>query len=259
MLCSGIMGKVWNVGVAGLGAMGRVVAGGLASGELPGMRLAAVAEVCAENPFDVPKVDFCALALACDLVCECLPAAAVPDLAAACLPAGTDMVVITSAALLLYPEILEAHRDSRARIFVPSGALAGMDAVRALASAGAVTGARLASTKPPAGFGRADIVDKTRIFAGNALGAARAYPANVNVAATLTLASGLPPEAVEVEVWADPAATGNTHEIRVESAFSVVTARVEGQPDPANPKTSALAGRSVLAALRRLTAPLVVG
>jgi aspartate dehydrogenase len=247
---------VRNVGVAGLGAMGRVVARALAEGQVPGARLAAVSESVGANPFPAPNLDFAGLAAACDLVCECLPAVAVPDLARACFAAGTDMVVITSAALLIHPEILAAERASR--ILVPSGALAGMDGVRALAAAGAVTAARLTSTKPPAGFGRDDITERTRLFSGNALEAARAYPANVNVAATLTLASGLAPQEVEVEIWADPAARGNAHEIRVESAFSTITARVEGQPDPANPKTSMLAARSVIAALRAMGAATAV-
>ena len=247
---------VRSVGVAGLGAMGRVVARALADGAVPGARLVAVAEAYGPNPFPVPNLDFAGLARACDLVCECLPAAVVPDLARACFAAGTDMVVITSAALLLYPEILAAERGSR--ILVPSGALAGMDGVRALAAGGAVTAARLTSTKPPAGFGRSDITERTRLFAGNALQAARAYPANVNVAATLTLASGLSPQEVAVEVWADPAARGNAHEVRVESAFSTITARVEGQPDPANPKTSVLAARSVIAALCAMGAATAV-
>lgn len=253
------MTHVSAVGVAGLGAMGRVVAGALAAGEIAGMRLAAVSEAYGDNPFAVLNVDFAALALACDVVCECLPAAAVPDLASVCLPAGTDMIVITSAALLLHPQILTAHKTSKARIFVPSGALAGMDGVMALATSRAVTKARIVSTKPPKGFGRSDITQKTCLFAGNALEAAKAYPANVNVAATLTLASGLAPEAVEVEVWADPKTTGNTHEVRVESAFSIITSRVEGLPDPANPKTSMLAARSVIATLRRMTAPITLG
>lgn len=250
-----------NIGIAGLGAMGRVVAAALEGGEIPGMRLEAVSEASivagGGNPTAAPNVGFAALAARCDMVCECLPAAVVPELARACFAAGTDMMVITSAALLIHPEVLAAPRESR--VLVPSGALAGMDGVRALAAGGAVTAAKIVSTKPPAGFGRDDITERTRLFAGNALEAARAYPANVNVAATLSLASGLGGARTQVEVWADPAAAGNSHEIRVESAFSTITARVEGRPDPANPKTSMLAARSVIAALQGLTAPLVVG
>ena len=98
---------------------------------------------------------------------------------------------------------------------------------------------------------------KKLLFSGNAHEAAAGFPANINVAVTLSLA-GIGPEKTQVEVWADPEARGNTHEIKVESEYSTVTARVENKPDPANPKSSMLAAQSIVALLRGMTEPLVV-
>src|SRR5690606_23512248 len=114
-----------------------------------------------------------------------------------------DLILISSCALLMFPEILEAHKRSRSRVFVPSGALAGIDGVRALKQIG-IESSRIASTKKPSGFEGAPfivqnqidlaaITEKTRLFQGNAYEAAKSFPANVNVAATLSLA-GIGPE-----------------------------------------------------------------
>ncbi|HTK84301.1 MAG TPA: aspartate dehydrogenase domain-containing protein, partial [Patescibacteria group bacterium] len=165
------------------------------------------------------------------------------------------------------PEIKEWAEESRGRIIVPSGALAGIDGVRALNSMG-LKSASIRSTKKPKGFEGAPYVVREkidletitkpqRIFAGNAYDAAQAFPANVNVAAILSLA-GLGPEKTTVEVWADPDAKGNIHEIALEGKFTNFTARTENQPDPANPKTSILAAHSIIAALRQMTEKISV-
>ena len=178
------------------------------------------------------------------------------------------MIVISSAALLLYPEILEAQKNSGSRIIVPSGALAGLDGVKAMREMG-IESARISSTKPPKGFDGAPYIleknitlsaieDRTLIFTGNAFAASKAFPANVNVAATLSLA-GIGPEKTQVEVWADPAAISNIHEITVKTRFSTLTSRIENMPDPANPKSSVLAARSVIATLRDLNQSVVIG
>ena len=104
----------------------------------------------------------------------------------------------------------------------------------------------------------ADIGAPTRIFAGHALEAAEAFPANVNVAATLALASRLDPVKVQVEAWADPAVKSNCHEITVENAQSRLNFKIENVPSPQNPKSSALTALSVIALLRRQTARLSI-
>ncbi|HRQ60374.1 MAG TPA: DUF108 domain-containing protein, partial [Alphaproteobacteria bacterium] len=128
----------------------------------------------------------------------CLPPAIAPGFIKLALEAGKDIVVISSAALLIHSELLDIHKLSTSRIIVPSGALVGLDGVNALKNI-TIKSAKIVSTKPPKGFTGAPYVGKhkidltlidtkTRLFEGNALEAAQGFPANVNVAATLSLA-----------------------------------------------------------------------
>ena len=250
--------NIKKVGVAGLGAMGRVVAQALANGEINAMRLEAVSEIDVTHSFDVPNVDFTELSKRCDLICECLPASEVPSLTAAAFKDGTDVLLITSAAILLYPDILKQHKDSNSKLSIASGALSGIDGVKAMAASGQISEARIISTKPPRGFGMGDIAEKTLLFSGNALDAAKKYPANVNVAATLSIA-GVGAENTQVEVWADPKAVGNSHEIIVKTPFSEISSRVCGRVSGDNPKTSMLAAYSVISSLNDMTSPVVIG
>jgi aspartate dehydrogenase len=97
-----------------------------------------------------------------------------------------------------------------------------------------------------------------RVFAGSAREAIAGFPANVNVAVALSLA-GIGPDKTQVEVWADPTVTRNTHTVIVKSDSSDLTMTIENIPSEENPRTGRITALSVLAALRRLTSPLVVG
>lgn len=256
----------YKIGVAGVGAIGKTVCAALLNGDIADMDLTAVAET-GPVPFDVPNLPFAKLAETCDIICECLPPDIVPALAQDVLSRGKTLIMISSAALLRFPDIKKWAKEGQGRIIVPSGALFGLDGVAALRSMGIKT-AQIRSTKKPLSYAGAPYIEQeqidlnaietaTCIFSGNALAAAKAFPANVNVAATLSLA-GLGPENTTVEVWADPAAQGNTHEITVTGEYSTLTARVDNIPDPANPKTSMLAAHSVIAALRQMTDDITV-
>lgn len=252
-----------KTGIAGCGALGGIVAGALVEG-IDGYELIGISDI-RKPPFDVPLMDFEELAEKADLVIECLPPKEVPKLAQIVLKKNKRLVLISAAALLLYPEIETWAAGSEGRIIVPSGALSGLDAVSALNCAG-IQSAKIRSTKPPKGFTGAPyvvqeqidldaITEKTKLFEGNALEAARAFPANVNVAASLSLA-GIGPEKTRVEVWADPDIRGNSHEITVSGERSTITSKVENTPDPANPKSSMLAGYSIVAWLKKQNAKI---
>lgn len=255
-----------KVGVAGIGAIGNAVCKALQNG-IKGYELFAISDIEDKGNFNVPNLDFGSLTQKCDLIIECLPPHCVPELAAHALKANKDIIVISSCALLLYPDILKQRELSTGRIIVPSGALIGLDGVNALKEIG-ILSAKIISTKPPLGFSTAPFVEKnaidlaaitasTCLFRGNAYEASKGFPANVNVAATLSFA-GLGPEKTQVEIWADPQTGFNSHEIIVESAFSRINAKVQNRPDPANPKTSVLAAQSIIATLRGFTEPFVV-
>lgn len=254
-----------KIGVAGCGALGTIVCNALNDG-IKGYEFVGISDK-EEKDFGVPNMSFADLAEACDLVVECLPPAAVPALAQQVLSRDKDLMMISACALLLSPEINDMAKKSEGHIMVPSGALSGLDAVSALNVAG-IESATIASTKHPRGFKGApyivqenidieNLTEKTLIFSGNAFEAAKAFPANVNVAATLSLAS-IGPEKTCVEVWADPDAKGNKHEITVKGGSSEIRTSVENLPDPSNPKSSMLAGYSIVAALKKTAKPITV-
>lgn len=249
-----------KIGVAGCGALGTIVCTALKDG-IDGYDFIAISDQD-DKEFGVPNISFDELAEKCDWVVECLPPKIVPDLAAKVFAQNKTLVMISACAILLYPEIEKLAKSSSGRLLVPSGAIAGLDAVSALKCAN-IDSATIATTKPAAGLKGAPyivandidlsaITENTRIFSGNAFDAAKAFPANVNVAATLSLA-GIGPERTQVEVWADPNATGNKHEITVVGGKSTIRTSVENLPDPDNPKSSMLAGYSIIAALKKQT------
>ncbi len=263
-----------SVAIGGLGAIGLSVARQL-DRDPRGLQLVAVAASSPERArqktasFRNPPriVDAAGLAEA-EIVLEAAPAAAFESIARPALEAGRTLVVASAGALLRNRHLIEVAERSGARIVLPSGALAGLDAIRALAL-DEVASVVLETRKPPKGLAGAPylirngvevekIREATCVFRGTALEAAEGFPANANVAATLALA-GIGPEATRVEIWADPAVMRNTHTIRVQAAAARLEIRVESEPSPDNPRTSRLAPLSVLACLRGLDAVLRSG
>lgn len=258
--------KPVKVGVVGVGAIGSAVCTALMGG-IDGFILHAISDPAPSIGVPCPNLDQDALLDCCDLIIEALPPAAAQGLARACLAAQKDMIMISACALLTAPDLLDQARVSVTRIIVPSGALSGIDGVSALRHLG-IKRASIASTKKPLAYDGApyivnndidldSITEKTQLFAGNALEAAQGFPANLNVAATLSLA-GIGAQATQVEIWADPAIQGNRHHITVEGEFSTLTSTIENKPDPKNPKSSMLAAQSIVAVLSNMSAPLIV-
>ncbi len=259
------MNRTKKIGVAGCGALGSIVCDALRDG-IEYYDFVGVSDLD-EPDFGVPNMSFGDLAETCDIVVECLPPKVVPALAKETLERDKDLLMISACALLLSPEINDMAKKSAGRIMVPSGAIAGLDAISALNFAG-IDSATIATTKPPRGLKGApyikqknidldEIKGNTLIFRGSALEAAQAFPANVNVAATLSLA-GIGPERTQVEVWADPNAQGNCHDITVKGGSSTIKTSVANAPDPSNPKSSMLAGYSLVATLKKRSDKIVV-
>ncbi len=170
--------------------------------------------------------------------------------------------------LINHMDFVERAKATGARIVVPTGALLGLDAVRAAAE-GTIHSAKIVTRKPPAGLKGAPLLVQRNIdvddlkapllvFSGSAREAIKGFPANVNVAVALSLA-GIGPDATTIEIWADPTVTRNTHTIELRSDSSDLTMTIANIPSPETPATGAITALSVIAALRRLTAPLVVG
>ena len=263
-----------RVGIAGLGAIGRTLAKSLSEG-VPGLALACAGagdRAKAQSWLDaqaiscplVPLEDFPKLA---DIAIECAPASALERICRPMLEAGKQVMVLSAGALLPRPDLLELAEKHGGRILVPTGALLGLDAVAAAAE-GNIHSVRMITRKPPGGLKGAPylvdnaisvdgLIEPKRVFSGSAREAAAGFPANVNVAAALSLA-GIGPDRTIIEIWADPSVTRNCHSIEVEADSARFTLSIENIPSD-NPKTGKIVALSVLAALRKLSAPLRVG
>jgi aspartate dehydrogenase len=264
-----------RVAIAGLGAIGRVLARSLADG-MPGLVLACAAvrdRAKAQNWLDAQRI-ICPLIEPeqfpshADLAIECAPASALERICRPMLEAGKRVMVLSAGALLKHTDLMELAKAHGGQIIVPTGALLGLDAVRAAAE-GRVDSIAIESRKPPRGLEGAPYLVKhgidvsgltapLRVFEGNAFDAAAGFPANVNVAAALALA-GIGPAETRVEIWADPGIDRNTHTIRVEAEAARFTMTIENVPSAENPRTGQITALSMLACLRGLVATLKVG
>ncbi len=185
----------------------------------------------------------------CDLVVEAASPQAVKEYAGRVLERA-DLIVLSVGALLdeeLLRELLEAARRSGRELRVPSGAIAGLDAVKALRLAG-IDEVTLVTTKNPKALG-VDVDERKVLFEGRAKEAVKRFPFNVNVVAALSLAAG---KEAKVKVIADPNIDRNVHEIFVKSKASELYIKVENVPSPDNPKTSYLAALSVIQTIKEM-------
>jgi aspartate dehydrogenase len=264
-----------KVGLGGFGAIGGALARRLDQG-VPGLRLVAVSardlaraeRRIAELAAPVPVVPLAELASLADVVVECAPAAVFRAVAEPALRAGRIFMPVSVGQLLENADLVDLAGRSGARIVVPTGALLGLDAVRAAAE-GQIRAVTMVTRKPPAGLAGAPYLEERgidleglsaplKVFEGSARDGARGFPANVNVAAALSLA-GIGPERTRLEIWADPGVTRNTHRIVVEADAARFEMQIENVPTEENPRTGKITALSVLAALRRLSATMVVG
>jgi aspartate dehydrogenase len=263
-----------RVAIAGLGAIGRVLARKLADG-LPGLALACAAtgnRAKAQAWLDAegiicPLMEPEAFPAHAGLAVECAPAHVLEQVCRPMLEAGKQVIVLSAGALLPRPELVELAKARGGQIIVPTGALLGLDAVTAAAE-GRIHSVRMITRKPPGGLRGAPYLEANgisvdglneakRVFHGTARDAAAGFPANVNVAAALSLA-GIGPDRTMVEIWADPVIDRNCHTIEVDGDAARFSLSIENIPSE-NPKTGRITALSVVAALRKLHAPLRIG
>jgi len=203
-----------------------------------------------------------------DFVLECASHEAVAEFGPYFLKEGVDFGVISIGALAditLLDRLRVASYKGKSQLFILSGAIGGIDALSA-AKLQNLEQVIYTSRKPPMSwqgspaennFDLLAINDATIIFQGSASKAARLYPKNANVAATIALA-GLGFDKTHVTLIADPGVERNTHHIEATGSFGQLNVEIAGNPLPGNPKSSALTAYSAIRAIKNRVQRLCV-
>jgi aspartate dehydrogenase len=263
-----------SIGVIGCGSIGRSILRAVDDGQL-NVRVAGVssrtedtarsflASLTTPAPF-LPRAEVIA---ASDLVIETAGGHVVPELARETFAAGKDLMVISIGALLDHMEIFDLARERGCRLLLPSGAIAGLDAVKGACS-GRVDFVRLTSRKPPRalegapflvqrGISLAGLTEERLLYSGPAREAVKGFPDNLNVSAALSLA-GVGPDATQVSISAVPGLERNCHDIEVEGEFGLLHVHIENIPSE-NPRTGRLTALSMIRAIQDAFDPVRIG
>lgn len=212
--------------------------------------------------------DVAALPENTDLVLECAGHDAVRQYGPDVLRRGLDFC-ITSVGVLADHDLRNQLRAEAiahgAQVFILPGAIGGIDALAAVGAAG-LEEVVYTGRKPPMSWvgspaetshDLAALDRSTVVFSGSAAEAARLYPKNANVVATVSLA-GIGFDRTQVTLIADPAATGNSHIIDARGALLRARYETVGAPLPDNPRTSALTALSAVRLLRNHASAMVI-
>ena len=267
------MEKNLRVAILGGGTIARLVMREVRHGNIPGVSVVGITGRRAESPASALAREFgiaygvgrdALLAWKPEIVLEAASHDAVREHLVALLAAGVGVIVLSAGALAddsLRKRAETAAAKSDALLYVPSGGIGGLDALKTACLAG-VDEVTIKVAKPPAAWKGIAYVEARKLdldrlkepltlFAGPAREGVPHFPQNVNIAAVLSMA-GIGFDRTRLEVVADPSLERNTHTIRVSGSCGRMTLVLENIPAPENPKTSWLACYSALAALRAL-------
>ena len=134
----------------------------------------------------------------CDLVIDCAPKEAFREIVQKCFSYKTKLITVSGAGILENLQLINKARENSTQIFLASGAIIGLDGLSAV-SEGKVDYVKMITRKPPNALIKAKFVlenniklenlnEPKLIFSDNAFEGAKAFPANVNVAAAVGLA-----------------------------------------------------------------------
>ena len=261
-----------RIGLLGCGAIGTEIALAIDSGKIPAQLThiydfsktvsTTLANKLQNKPQITDNVSLLAAA-SVDLIVEAASQDAVRDNALSILQNRKDLMIMSVGALLdesIFEIILDGCRDFNKHVYLPSGAIIGLDGMRSAKDE--IESAVLVTTKNPKALKGAkffeiskidlDTIKKaTTIYEGSAQEAVKLFPANINVAAILSLA-GIGGKKTRVKIIADPSTHKNIHEIQAEGKFGRFSIKVENVPSPSNPKTSRLAILSAIECLQKI-------
>ena len=264
-----------NVGLLGCGTIGTQLALAIESGNIANASLAGLFDIVNSNAKSLKSklnsntelyLDFDALInSSANIIIEAASQQAVRDFGKPIIEANKDLMIMSVGALAdttFLAELLDlpAVTNGHSRIYVPTGAIAGIDAIRSVRNV--LDSLTLTTTKSPKALAGAPFFEKSRvnldtvtkitaIYEGSAAEAVKLFPANVNVAAILSLA-GIGAEKTKVKIVVDPHVTTNQHEITATGSFGDIKITVNNVTTPGNPKTSFLAILSAIECLRSI-------
>ena len=270
------------VGLIGCGSIGTIIAEAIDRGRVGDVELVVVYDVIREHaerlvnklsrkPVISESVEELIKREDIKLVVEAASQEAVRQYALKILDEGKDLMVMSTGALLddkLYKQILDSAKKRGRKVYVPSGAIVGLDNIKSAALA-RIYEVTLTTRKPPSSFEGAPLIKNRKIdlnaikkptllYEGTAREAVKLFPRNVNVAASLSLA-GVGPDKIKVKIIADPGIKEIIHEIRVKGEFGELETRTINRPFPSNPQTSYIAALSAIATLKRIAEKIVIG
>ena len=260
-----------RIGLLGCGAMGTQIALAIDSGQIPATlthvfdeskeKSALLVEKLTSKP-EIVENSHLLSSNPVDIVVEAASQDAVKDVSLSVLQNKKDLMIMSVGALLdesIYDILSDACTDFKKTIYLPSGAIAGLDGIKSVK--GELESLSITTTKHPRSLKGAkffensdinldEINSPTVIFEGAAKEAVSLFPANINVAALLSL-TGIGSEKTGVKIVADPNTDKNTHHIVADGTFGKMTFTIENYPDENNPKTSRLAILSAIETLKK--------
>ena len=269
--------KILKVGILGCGAIGSRIAESLKNDLKSQYELVGLFDIHEDKAKRleehlslkrVVKKSYKDLLKSSDLIVEAVSAKNTPEIIREALRARKHVLVMSVGQLLNAPEIFQLAEKNECYLLVPSGAVAGLDAIKATALVG-VYKIILTTRKPVAAFeGNAYLKEKkislagirkeTLIFEGDVDSAVKYFPQSINVAATIALAvKGR--EIISVRILTSPKYQSNSHEIEITGAAGTITTMTENVPCPDNPKTSYLAVLSAIKILKQLGTHVKIG
>jgi len=271
-----------GAGLIGCGAIGTVIAEAIDSGRAGEIDLVVVYDIIMERAQNLASKLNCKPLVAknineilerddVQIVIEAASQEAVKQYAVKVLSSNKDLMVMSTGALLdetLMAKITEAAKNSGRRVYVPSGAIVGLDNVKS-AAIGQIEDVTLITRKPPISFKGAPYIEKSKVdlsalkepltlYEGSAREAVKLFPQNVNVAATLSLA-GVGPDKTRVKIIVDPGIKNIIHEVHLRGEFGEILTRTVNKPFPSNPRTSYIAALSAIATLKKISENIIIG
>ena len=205
---------------------------------------------------------------ASDIIVEAVNAPDTYQLVRQALLAKKDVLLMSVGKFIDSEAIIKLAHKQGALILIPSGAIAGIDAIKA-AALGKIHQIVLTTRKPVYGFADnayvqarrinlSQIKKETILFDGNVKEAVHCFPQNINVAATIALASGCK-DKLRIRISTSPEYKVNSHEIEVVGEFGKITTKTENVVCPDNPKTSYLAVLSAIVTLKQYFQGVKIG